>query len=298
VLFEGGYGRVGATSLTTPGTTPDFFFVDRVSTPSSQSIGLYVGTRIVSGQVELGGPWHLFSLHAMFNQTLSSPDNVARGAHGGVSIDAGLPGTLRLISGTGFQNTSSLVFGGGIQNLLTSGTGDGTCNLTVDYTLGTQPTDSRVMRSAATNNLVFGLDEDETNGSAGLLFLVRKFDAPTTPVDSVRVPGTFLVGGHTFFVNPSNSGSDAFLGTVTLTAPDAFRLDAVGSSRQDFSYSGNYSLAPDGGMTIAVNGTNETWYAAIDRSYNTLVFVDDFIEVRANNIPELNIGFGVRKKTE
>lgn len=297
VVFEGAYGRVGASSLTTPGTSPDFCFTDRVSTPASPSVGLYFGTRVLAGQVELEGPWHLFSLHAVFGATIQSPDNVARGAHGGVSITAGSPGTARTISGTGFQNTSSLVFGGTIQNLLNNGTGDGTCNLTVDYTLAGQAADSRVMRAAANDRIVFALDDDETDNEAGMLFLVRKFDAPGTPVDSVRVPGTFLVGGHTFFVNPSNSGSDAFVGTVVLSAPDGFRLDAVGSSGQDFSYQGLWTLAADGGLTLTINGTNETWYAAIDRSYNTLVFVDDFLETRSNNIPELNLGFGVREKT-
>lgn len=297
VVFQGGYGRVGATGLTGPGTTPDFFFTDRVSTAASPSVGLYVGTRIVTGQVELEGAWHVLSLHAVFGQTILSPDNVGRGAHGGVSITAGAPGTSRDISGTGFQGTSALTFGGTIQNLLTSGSGDGTCNLTVDYALPSQPADSRVMQAAANANLVFGLDADESDNEAGLLFLVRKFDAPATPVDSVRVPGTFLVGGHTLFVNPSNSGSDAFVGTVTLTAQGGFRLDAVDNAGNDFSYVGSYTLAADGGITLSISGTNETWFAAIDRSYNTFVFVDDFVEVRSNNIPELNLGFAVRKKS-
>lgn len=298
VVFSGGYGRVGSTGLTTPGTTPDFFFTDRVSTPGSPAVGLYVGTRVLTGQVELEGAWHVLSLHTVFGQTILAPDNVARGAHGGVSIAAGAPGTARAISGTGFQGTSALTFGGTIQNLLTSGSGDGTCNLTVDYTLPSQAADSRVMRSAANANMVFALDDDESDNEAGLLFLVRKFDAPATPVDSVRVPGTFLVGGHTVFVNPSNSGSDAFVGTVTLTAQGGFRLDAVGNSGQDFSYVGTWTLAADGGLTLAISGTNETWFAAIDRTYNTLVFIDDFVEVRSNNLPELNLGFGVRKKID
>jgi hypothetical protein len=240
----------------------------------------------------------VLSLHAVFGQTLLSPDNVGRGARGGITIAAGNPGDVRAISGTGNQGTSGLVFGGSIQNLLTSGTGNGQCNLTISYQLSGQIADSRVMQSAATANLVWGLDDDETDGEAGLLAMVRKFDAPAAPVDSVRVPGTYLVGGHTLFVNPSNSGSDCFVGTITLTAQSGFRLDAVGSAGQDFSYIGTYTLAADGGLTISVNGTNETWFAAIDRSYNTLVFVDDFVETRANNTPELNFGFAVRRKPE
>jgi hypothetical protein len=295
VVFKGAYGRVGAGDVLSPGATPDLFFTDRVVTQSSQSVGLYVGTRRVTGQVELEGAWHVLSLHAVFGQTILAPDNVARGAHGGVVIDAGAPGTVRGISGTGLQGATQLTFGGTIQNLLTNGSGDGTCNLTVDYTISAQ-TDSRVMLAAATNNLVLALDEDESDNEAGLLFMVRKFLAPIAAVDSVRVPGTFLVGGHTLFVNPSNSGSDAFVGKVTLTANGGFRLDAIGNTGSDFSYTGTFSLAQDGGMTIAISGTNETWFGAIDRSYNTFAFVDDFVETRANNVPELNLGFGVREK--
>lgn len=272
---------------------PEFCFTDRVTTPLSPSIGLYYGTRVVNAQVELAGGWHLLSLHAIFDEAILSPENVARGAKGGISITAGAAGTLRTISGTGTQGASPVTFGGSIQNLLDGGgNGDGTCNLTVSY-----QADSRVMQAAATNNLVLALDDDETDHEAGMLFLVRKFDAPATPVDSVLVPGRFLVGGHTFFVNPSNAGSDSFVGTVTLSAPNGFRLDAVGNQGADFSYIGTYSLSQDGGMTIAISGTNETWFAAIDLSYQTLVFVDDFVEVRSNNLPELNLGFGVREKT-
>jgi len=290
VVFRGGYSLVG--------TNPDYFFTDRVTTPASPSVGLFFGTRIQTGAVELEGGWHVLSLHAVFGQTLLSPDNVGRGARGGLTIAAGNPGDVRAISGTGNQGTSGLVFGGSIQNLLSNGSGNGQCNLTLSYQLSGQVADSRVMQSAATGNLVFGLDDDESDGEAGLLAMVRKFDAPAAPVDSVRVPGTFLVGGHTLFVNPSNSGSDTFVGTITLTAQSGFRLDAVGSAGQDFSYVGTYTLAADGGLTISVNGTNESWFAAVDRSYNTLVFVDDFVETRANSTPELNFGFAVRRKPE
>ncbi|MBL9078984.1 MAG: hypothetical protein JNL08_15880 [Planctomycetes bacterium] len=293
VLFRGGYSLAGTT-----GAPATYQFTDRVSTNASPSLGLFYGARVVTGQVELEGSWHLLSLHTIFDQTILSPENVGRGVRGGVSVAAGAAGTVRAISGTGTQGTSTqgtsnMTFTGSIQNLLDGGgNGDGTCNLTVGYN-----GDSRVLFAAATPELVFGLDADESDSEAGMLFLVRKFDAPTTPVDSVRVPGEFLVGGHTLFVNPSNSGSDAFTGVVTLTAQGGFRLDGLGSDGGDFAYVGTYTLAQDGGMTIAISGTNENWFAAIDKTYQTLVFVDDFIELRSNNIPELNIGLGVRRKT-
>jgi hypothetical protein len=293
--FLGGYGLVVAPSAT---VSSDYFFTDRVSTPSSQRIGMFFGTRVITGQVELEGGWHLLSQHVIFGESFASPDSIGRAAHGGITITAGAPGTLRTISGTGLQTTSNVVFGGQIQNLLdTNDVGDGSVNLTVEYQVGGLTSDARVIEAAATENVVFGVDKNDGNGEAGFVVLIRKFD---NPVDSVRVPGTFLVGGHTLFVNPSNAGSDAFVGTVTLTAAGAFRLDAVGSSGADFTYTGTYSLSTvlDGGMTINISGTNETWFGAIDRSYNTFSFVDEFLELRSNNQRELNFGFGVRKKVE
>ena len=293
-VFLGGYSLVADDA--------DYFFTDRVSTSGSPRIGMYYGTRVVSGQVELEGAWHLLSLHIIFDQSILSPDNVGRGAFGGVSVTAGAPGTQRSISGTGFQGatnqaTAALTLGGSVQNLLDAqNTGTGELNLSLDYQLNGQAVDARIIEAAGTEKVIFGLDENTGDGEAGFVTLIKKFDAPTTPVDSVRVPGTFLVGGHTLFINPSNSGSDAFVGTVTLTPQGGFRLDAVGNTGADFSYIGSYTLAPDGGMTIDIDGTNEDWFAAIDQSYNTFAFVDYFQELRQNNIPELNFGFGVRKK--
>lgn len=293
-LYLGAYGQVGAATST--GISPDYFFTDRVSTPLSRSYGFFYGTRVITGQVELEGNWHVMSLHVVIGGAVLSPDNVGRTARGKVAIAAGTPGTARVISGTGFQGSSSVTFGGQIQNILDgSNQGDGTCNLTLDYQLVGQAADSRVARCAANERVVFALDENSGDGEAGLITMVKAFDVPASPIDSVRVPGTFLVGGHTLFVNPSNSGSDVFVGRVTLTPQGGFTLDAVGNSGQDFTYTGTYSLNTDGSMTISISGTNETWNGAIDRSYNTFVFVDDFQELRANNTPELNFGFGVRR---
>ena len=292
VVFGGAYSLAGGTTV-----SPDFCFTDRVSTPNSQSIGLYVGTKVIPGQVELEGAWHVISLHAVFNEVLLDPNNVGRAVRGAVAIGAGAPGTQRSISGTGQQTTSVVTFGGSIQNLLVNDIGDGTCNLTLSYQLTGLPADSRVCYAAASSDLVLGLDADETDGEAGLVVMLRKFDAPATPVDPTRIPGRFLVGGHTIFINPSNPGSDSFIGVVTLTSQGGFRLDAVGNQGADFAYTGTFTHNPDGGLTITVSGTNETWFAAIDRDYQTLIFLDDFRELRSNNLPELNLGFGVREKT-
>jgi len=291
VLFLGGY------SLTT--ADADLFFTDRVQTSSSPSIGLYYATKVESGQVELEGDWHLASLHVILDQTVLSPDNVARAAQGEITIAAGAPGTSRAIDGLGTQGTSTLEFGGAIQNLLQNGIGDGSCNLTIDYTLTGQPTDSRVFQAAAGAGVVLGLDEDQSDGEAGLVFLVQEHDAPASPADAASVAGTFYVGGYTAFIgNPLNPGSDAFVGVLTLTQQGGFELQASGHQGIDFVYEGTFTLASDGGMTVSISGTNETWFAAIDREYKTVVFVDDFQELRSNGQIELNIGIGVREKPQ
>jgi hypothetical protein len=293
VVFRGGYGLVEEN---------EFFFTDRVSTTASPSLGLYFGTRVIPGQAELAGPWHLASLHVVFAAgALLSPDNVARAAHGGVSITTGDPGTVRTISGSGVQSGgASLTFGGSIQNLLTNNnsTGDGTCNLTVSYQTATGTPDPRTFFAAAGDGVVVALDADETDGESGFLFLVKKFDAPATVADITRVAGDYYIGGYTVFVNPTNSGCDAFVGTVSLTAQGGFRLDAVGSRGIDFSYTGTFTLNADGSLAITVPGTTETWFAAVSPDYDTLVLVDPVVETRSNNSPELNLAFAVREKPE
>lgn len=295
-VFPGAYRLVG--------DQPDFYFLDQVSAGSSASIGLYFGTKVQPGQVELEGGWHVLSLHVMLTPgTAALPRNVGRAAHGEIAIGAGAAGALRTISGTGSESSNDatsvapVTFGGSIQNLLdNTGVGDGACNLTLDYTNTGSPVDPRVFRAVAGKDLVLALDEDETDGEAGLAFLVRKFDAPTTPAVTAALAGDWLVGGHTVFVNPTNNGSDAFLGTLALTAQGAFRLDAQDHLGGDFAYTGTFTTAVDGRLTFSVAGTNETWTAAVNRAYDTLILVDDVVENRTNNTPELNLVVGVRKK--
>ncbi|MGE3175042.1 MAG: hypothetical protein AB7O97_20610 [Planctomycetota bacterium] len=294
-VFQGGYRLVG--------DEPDLFFTDRVSAGSSASIGLYVGTQVQTGQVELEGDWHVLSLHVMLQPPLlATARTVARAAHGALSVAAGAAGTARAISGTGMESGSdpaqvALTFGGSIQNLLdTGGEGDGSCNLTLSYDSGAS--DSRTFRAAAGTDLVLAVDEDETDTASGLAFLVRTFDAPTTTADPTRIAGDWLVGGFTAFVNPTNPGVDAFVGNLQLTPQGGFQLDAVGYQGIDFAYSGTWVAAADGGITLTVSGTNETWFAAVNRTYDTLALVDSVTEARANNLPELNLLLAVRRQEQ
>jgi hypothetical protein len=290
VIFRGGYWLPRTSE---PSTVPVMYFTDRVSTPNSPSIGLYYGMRVGTDPVELEGAFHLLSIHAIFNGGVASPENVGRAAFGSVSIAAGTTGSNRAISGNGTEGrtasgTTSITFGGSIQNIVNGTTSDGDCNLTLNY-----GTDARICFAAATPNLVLALDADTADNEAGLIAMVRKFDTPA--LDPARVLGRFLVGGYTLFINPSNPGCDAFVGTVNLSTGNAFTMNAVDHLGRDFVYTGTWSATADGEMTFAINGTNETWKGAISRDYQTLLINDDFRELRSNSQIELNFVLGVRE---
>jgi hypothetical protein len=302
IVFQGSYQLLPQGA----GNRPELFFTDRVSFGNSPSVGLYVGTKVQPGQDELEGAWRLFSLHVMLQPAgLQTPRTVARAAYGEVSIAAGAPGTARAITGTGFESGSDpsvvpVAFSGSVTNVLDGQQqGNGACLLTIGYTNTGSATDSRVFNHAAAGrDLLLGVDEDESDTASGLSCMMRKFDAPATPADPAQALGTFLIGGMTVWVNPTNAGSDGFVGELTLSSGGAFRMDAVGYEGIDFSYQGSYTLAQDGGLTLQVTGNGgETWQGAISRNYDTLMVVDPAVEVRANNRPEINYLMGVRKRT-
>lgn len=291
VIFRGGYWLPRTTE---PTTVPVVYFTDRVNTPNSPSIGLYYGMKVGTDPVELEGAFHLLSIHTIFNGSVASPDNVGRAAFGSVSIAAGTTGSNRAISGSGTEGrtasgTTSITFGGSIQNIVNGTVSDGACNLTMNY-----GTDARICFAAATPDLVMAVDADTADNEAGLIAMVRKFGTPV--LDTAKVSGKFLVGGYTLFVNPSNPGCDAFIGTVNLSTGNGFTLNGIDHLGRDFLYTGTWSATADGEMTFAINGTNETWKGAISRDYQTLLINDDFRELRSNNQIELNFLVGVREK--
>jgi hypothetical protein len=295
VVFRGAYSRVAD-----PDTEPvDFFYTDRVSTPASPTIGLFYGTRVVAGAVELAGDYHLLSLHLILNgDSAASFDGVGRGAFGNVTVGAGAAGALRSLDGSGTQRNSAVSFNGSsIRNLLGDGRDNGRCIVTVRYDVTGEPPDDREMLAAASNNTVMALDADEEDGEVGMLMLVRKF---ASNAQTSQMRGTFLVGGHTLFVDQSNSGSDTFVGTVTLGEGNFFRLDGVSNTGADFAYTGTWTANTEGRLTINIpssgSSSAQEWSAAIDRSYNTLVIIDAIPEQRSNStIRELNFVVGVRR---
>jgi hypothetical protein len=293
-VFRGGYGLVVSHS--------DLFFTDRIGTSSSPSIGLFYGTEVLPEDVVVDeaveGEWHLLSLHTMFANSAADPvaDNMAQGAHGQVTIGDITGAGIRPINGTGRQRTTPLTFTGGIQSISGTGIAHGACNLTLGYGYDGGSTDTRSLFAAAGRTTIVALDSDRTDGEAGMVAMVRQHDTIATPADITSLAGTYLVGGHTVFVNRLNAGSDTFVGVLTLTAAGALRLDGADHLGNDFSYSGSFTLNPNGLLTISIPGTSETWRGAVDRAYQTVVIVDDAVETRSNGIPELSLMFGVRKK--
>lgn len=285
-VFRGAYGLAGNTGL--------FFFTDRLISADSQSLGLFWGSRVLPGMVDLSGDWHLFSLHVVFRSSMvPDADNIARAVGGSVTVDPGNPGDQLLLTGEGSESTNlNLDLSGTIQDL-----GNGEVNLALTYAEHALPAtgDDRAFVAAHGTNAVLALDLDESDGEAGLLALIRK---RTGVADPALLAGDFLIGGHTVFPNPTNPGSDAGLGVLSLTAAGAFRMEMTGSRNIDFHYQGTFTLDDDGLLTLSVAGTNETWLGAVDQDYNTIVIVDHVIEQRANDTPELNLFFALRAVTD
>jgi hypothetical protein len=296
VIFPGAYGLMGDRA--------DFWFCDLSSTSASPSLGMFFGTRVTPGTADLAGQWTLCSLHILFpSSSLISPNNVARAANALLTVDpdpANDPGTLRVVNGTGTDSAGTPLdfLGSTIQYLVVNGTGDGTVNMTLNYRDSRQPVntaDARVFQTALGKDILFAAQTDESSGEAGLAVLMRTFPNPGPAADPALLAGTFLAGGLTFFVNPTAAGTDGCIGTLTLTAARAFTLDMVGHQNIEFTYTGTYALDPTGRITFTVSGTNETWHGAVTRDYNAVMILDDFVETRANNTPELNLFLGLRQ---
>ncbi|MEM7199389.1 MAG: hypothetical protein AAF628_03930 [Planctomycetota bacterium] len=277
IRFSGAYGLQGDTGR--------YYFTDRFSTTEAPAIGLFWGTRIVSGAPNLEGAWHVFSQHLIYGtaSSLLDPNNVGRTLGGRLSIDS-----AGMVAGVGVQS-------GGV-NVDLSGTAQGFADSRADLNLvyaDPQVTDTRAFFCGVDRNLMLGVDEDEADGESGLIALVRH---RTTAADRSALAGTYHLGVHTVFVSPSRPGTDVAQGTLTFNATGGFSLEAVGADGESFSYSGTYLLADDGALSLSVPGTNENWRGAVDQDYRTVVVADAFIEDRtAPKPPELNLFFGIRE---
>jgi hypothetical protein len=281
IRFLGAYGLEGATNR--------YYFTDRHLASETSRVGMFFGVRVVPGTANLEGDWHLFSLHAIFSKSqVLNPANVGRAASGTVAVDA-----AGKITGSGLESTrATLQFTGDVRAF-----DDGRVDLTVVFK-DAQVTDERLFSSAAGPGIVVGIDEieqkeiDDKGGEAGMIVWLRK---RTGTADKSLLAGSFHLGAHTIFVNPTNSGFDAANGTLSFTAAGAFRIEAVGTNGVEFKYTGTYTLADDGALVLTVDGTKETWAGAVDQEYKTVLLCDNFVEERTGNKPpELNLFVGIR----
>ena len=100
-------------------------------------------------------------------------------------------------------------------------------------------------------------------------------------------------------MNPVRAGIDAASGTISFDATDTFKLEATGQKAgqpSPFTYTGKYTMADDGTLTLTIPDTQETWVGAVDQGYKVLLIADNFVEARTGSeLPELNLILGIRQ---
>lgn len=321
ILFQGAYGLGGNNGT--------YLFTDRFTSNSSNNIGVFWGTKIISDPADVEGGWHVFTQHVIFDEALRVGQTLA----GSLDIDAAGD-----ITGMGAESGRATITLGGKANSF----GDSRIDLTLEYT-DSLTTDTRIFICGAgerfayqpptpppppppppppgglvpavspfgtydptgtpaapsqpairqTPGVILGLDADDSDGEAGLIAMVAK---RIDPADKTKLVGQYLVGLHTIFVDLVNAGTDSAFGTLTFDDTDAFELVGRGSGGVAFTYTGSYVLEDDGKLTLTVSATNETWVGAVDQSYQVVTIADNVIESRSGNKPpELNLFVAIRQ---
>ena len=254
LVYTGAYGFEG--------NTKNLFFTDRIT----NHVGLYVGLPRVVGtpdMASLAGSWHMLSMQVLFADAAALPSihEVGRAFAGSVSLAA--DGSI-----TG-QGSESRVPSAQLPVTATlRAFQDGAFKLDADF-----GGDARRFEGGGTANLiaVVGLD-GQGDRASGLCALLRH---RSTPIDSSKLAGTYDIGGWTLVLNPSAAGFDATLGSLELTAAGDFDLRLRSNRGDDLSYDGDFSAKDDGSLSFDVTRPNETWLAAVDQDYRTLVMIDN-----------------------
>jgi len=284
-----------------------FFFTDRFAPTSSPSVGTFIGTDAVDDKIpDPAGDYHMFSQHVIFSKkTLPDENEVGRSVEGSLTIAAGLEGAPRAITGTGNESSGANIdFTGSA-----TGAADRRINITkLDYRIGAI-SDARTFTCGESLDVILGVDTQDTGGAAGFIALVRKFTTAIVDQAAGRkaLAGTYYFGMHTIFVRTGASGIDAANGTIEFTDAGGWTLTGVGSAGNNagkFEYQGTYVFSSDGGgkftnrMVLTVKGPPaETWTAAVDKSFGTVVIVDNDLEDRRPRLDstELNFMIATRK---
>lgn len=272
IRFRGGYGLEGDTGY--------LFFNDRVG-----RVGMFMGTRVVPGTADpmaMAGDWHLFTTSVLFSAaSLPAFDEVGRSFAGSLSLlDDGS------FTGSGFESTSSAA------SLPISGNlapfAEGTFDFNVDFA-----GDNRGYDAGGDTSLIFGADQDQSDGASGLMAMMRKRSGIA---DLAEIAGTYTLGIFTIFLDPSASGLCSAVGTLEMTENGDFRVVAIDNRGMTFGYDGTFTTSDTdfGSLRLDVPSTSETWLGAVDENYQTLVIIDNFKEVRASNQVELSMLVALR----
>ena len=307
---------VGAYQQAKPGETQMYFFTDRYAPAASPVVGLFFGvqtvdtTKVTWNQL---GDWYLFAHTVVFSSsTVLDPDRVGRSVAGELKITAATDNKGDVVVGSnGIESTgtTNMTFAGHLREGVAE---DGSAVLDLDFVNGSTK-ESRTFQVGHADDVILGIDEDESTGESGIVAMVRRFTVPDVAAARTKLAGTFHFGMHTLFVAPKQSGVDAANGTLVLNDKGGWELSGVGSAGPTagkFSYSGSYAFENVGTSTapvytnrliLTVDGTRETWYAAVigkpaATSFDGLVLLDNQIESRAAGVsPELNFALAIRK---
>ncbi|MEE2887631.1 MAG: hypothetical protein VX951_09395 [Planctomycetota bacterium] len=293
--YFGAYQQTGSGDL-----TQTFFFTDRYAPKDIAVVGFYWGTRSTTGHdmSKARGDWHMFSQHVLFSSSSSpNPHNIGRAFAGSLTIAAGTD-TDDELSGSGFDSSSpnEITLKGTARALDTTGEID--FNLLYDA-------DPRSIGASQAKDIILGADRDETDGETGLFALVRKFEFTDLDKAKAALAGRWHVGLQTIFVAPTVAGIDAANGTMTIDDKGGFKIEVIGSlgpGAGEETYRGSYEFVEtatvgkwENLIELSVDGTNETWWAAVDSLYGSLVLLDLTVESRASGSPQLNMGLAVRE---
>lgn len=276
VVWKGAYGLSGDSG--------DLFLSDRVS-----EVGLYLGTAALPGTADplaMAGDWHLFTNNVIFSQ-VALPDSDEIGRAFAANIVLADDGSF---TGSGFESTSPLA------TLPTSGTvapfADGTFVVNADVGGVT-----RIFSAGGDTNLVLGADDDESNGDAGLMAMMRHRSAVA---DLVELAGTYQLGSWDILVAPNDSGFCSTLGSLEITENGDFKINVVNNFGAPISIDGTFTTSDTefGGLLFDVpipgSSLTETWRGAVDEDYKTIVMLDNFKEVRQDGQAALRFYVGVR----
>lgn len=273
-------------------TARDGFQTDRVGS----AVGLYFATEIVQGAApaaaDLAGDWHVFSMHTLFAEPQSVPDEDRVGLSFAGRLALAEDGSFL---GQGVESEEGPITLRGEPADFRADS-DGRFEIELRYDVASKPDYERAFRAGGSTRVIYGVDMNlgGEDPAAGMMSMMK---FRTEPFDAADLAGTYQLGLWTLFLLPEASGSDSAIGRLEIGETGSFRIVATNNLGQEFTYTGTTRAESDGTLTFTVTDPyTETWYGAFDDAYGTVVLCDTFKEVRANRQVELSLGIAVRPR--